>query len=224
MKKPFVIILLGPQGSGKGTQAEFLQKKFKLELVGSGNLVRERQKIDDFTGKKLLEVSAKRGEIIPTFLMSKLWVDRFEKLKQKPKLNGVVIDGSPRKLIEATLIDEALNWYGWQKNVKIIFVNISGKESIWRLTKRRTCKDCGKIIPFVGKFRALKRCDRCGGEFFARTDDTIFGVRERLRWFKTDVMPVVNRYRKEGKLIEINGEQDIKDVFKDILKALKAST
>lgn len=221
MKKPLVIILLGPQGSGKGTQAEFLKKKFKLEYVGSGDLVRKRQKGKDFTGKKLLEVSAKKGKIIPTFLMSKLWADKFEELKQKPKLNGFILDGSPRKLIEATLVDEALDWYEWQKNVKIILVNISEKESIWRLTKRRICKDCGKIIPYVGEFRKLEKCDKCGGKFFTRTDDAIGGVKERLRWFKTDVVPVINGYKKQGRLIEINGEQSIKDVFKDILKALK---
>jgi len=221
MKKPLVIILLGPQGSGKGTQAKLLQKKLKLEYIGSGDLVRKRQRVNDFTGRKLFEVSAKRGEIIPTFLMSKLWAEKFEKLNQKPKFNGLVLDGSPRKLIEAILVEEALNWYGWQKNVKIILVSISQKESIWRLTRRRICKDCGRILPYIGEFRKLKKCDKCGGKLITRIDDTVEGVKERLRWYKTDVMPMINYYKKQGRLIKINGEQSIKNVFKDILKAIR---
>jgi len=219
--KPLIIILLGPQGSGKGTQAKFLQKKLNLEYVGSGNLVRKRQRVNDFTGRKLLEVSAKRGEIIPTFLMSKLWAEKFEKLKQKPEFNGFVFDGSPRKLIEVVLVEEALDWYEWQKNVKIILISISQKESIWRLTRRRICKDCGRILPYIGEFRKLKKCDKCGGKLITRIDDTVEGVKERLKWYKTDVMPVINYYKKQGRLIKINGEQSIENVFKDILKAIK---
>ncbi len=220
-KNPLVIIILGPQGSGKGTQAKLLQKKFNLEYIGSGDLVRKRQKVNDLTGRKLLEVSAKKGKIIPTFLMSKLWADKFEKLKQKSEFNGFVFDGSPRKLIEATLVEEALNWYEWNKNVKIILIDISRKESIWRLTKRRICKDCGRVLPYMGEFRKLKKCDKCGGELITRTDDTVEGVKERLSWYKTDVMPVVNYYKKQGRLIKINGEQSIENVFKDILKAIR---
>lgn len=220
MKKPLVIILLGPQGSGKGTQAKLLQKKLNLEYVGSGNLVRKRQRVNDFTGRKLLEVSAKRGEIIPTFLMSKLWAEKFEKLKQKSEFNGFIFDGSPRKLIEVVLVEEALDWYEWQKNVKIILISISQKESIWRLTRRRICKDCGRILPYIGEFRKLKKCDKCGGKLITRIDDTVEGVKERLRWYKADVMPVINYYKKQGRLIKINGEQSIENVFKDILKAL----
>jgi len=217
-----VLIILGPPGSGKGTQVELLLKKFKLESVGSGALVRKRQKINDFTGRKLLDISAGQGKLIPTFLMSRMWADRFEELKMGSKINGLILDGSPRKVIEATLIDEALDWYEWKRNVRIIFINVSKRESIRRLTKRRICKNCGRIIPYIGEFKKLKKCDKCGGGLFARTDDSVKGVRERLRWFKTDVLPVINHYRKrEGGVIEINGEQGIEDVFKDILKALK---
>ncbi|GAI42819.1 unnamed protein product, partial [marine sediment metagenome] len=93
--------------------------------------------------------------------------------------------------------------------------------SISRLTKRRTCKNCGRIIPYINKFKRLKKCDKCGGELIIRADDTINGVKERLAWFKTDVQPSINYYKKRGELVEINGEQSIEDVFKDILKALK---
>jgi adenylate kinase len=220
-KKPLIIILLGPPGSGKGTQAKLLEREFGLEYIGSGRMVRQRQQVKDFTGRKLLVVSWRKGEIVPTFLISKLWAGKLEKLKENPKFRGFVLDGSPRKLIEAELIDEALNWYEWQKNVKIILINISERESISRLTKRRICQNCGRIIPYIGELKKLKKCDKCGGKLITRADDTIKGVKERLRWFKADVKPAINYYQKKGRLIKINGEQSIEKVFKDILKAIK---
>jgi len=219
-KNPLIIILLGKSGSGKGTQAEFLQKKFSLDYIGSGDLLRDRGNKKDFTGKGITKVMAKGG-LIPTPVIFKLWLDRIEELKNKKNLKGFVMDGNPRKIIEAYLIDEVLEWYEWDKNVKIVLVDISNKEAIWRLTKRRICKNCKEIIPFVGHFRKIRKCPKCGGQLVHRGDDTIKSVKNRLAWFKTEVYPIINYYRKTGRLIKINGEQSIKDVFKDILKAIK---
>jgi len=218
-KHPLILILLGKSGSGKGTQAELLQKKFGLEYIGSGDLLRIRGKRKDFTGKKLTKVLTK-GELTPTSVIFKLWLDKTEELKNKKKLRGFVMDGNPRKIFEAYLIDEALEFYEWDKNVKIVLVDISDKEAIWRLTKRRICKKCKEIIPFVGHFRKIKKCPECGGQLVQRSDDTIKAVKNRLSWFKKDVQPIINYYRKTGRLIKINGEQLIENVFKDILKSL----
>lgn len=220
MKEPLVIIILGPPGSGKGTQAKLLQEKFCLKYIGSGDLLRARKKRRDFTGKKLKKI-LDIGEIAPTFLISDIWTDKLEEFKKVSKLKGIIFDGSPRRVLEAIYLDEALDWYEWNRNKKVIYIKISPKESIWRLTKRRMCEQCGRLIPYVGQFRKLKKCDKCAGELVARADDTIKGVKERLGWFRTEVLPTVNYYRKHGQLIEINGEQSIEDVLKDILKAIK---
>jgi len=220
MKKPLIIILLGKSGSGKGTQADFLRDKFGLDYISTGDLLRARSKKRDFTGKKLAK-SLVAGEISPTAVVFKLWLDKVEKLKTKKNLRGIVLDGNPRKILEAHLQDEAFKWYEWDKNRKIILVHISDKEAIWRLTKRRICKRCKEVIPFVGHFRKLKKCPKCGGELTQRSDDTVIAVKKRLAWFKTDVQPIVNYYRKTGRLIKVNGEQPIEKVFKDILKAIK---
>ena len=219
-KKPLVIIILGPAGSGKGTQAKLVAKKFGLEYFGSGDALRVRQKVGDFTAKKLIKVMG-RGELVPSFVISKLWIDKLEKFKQKAKFNGLVCDGSPRKILEAKLFDEALNWYDWQEKAKVIFINISRKESFHRLTKRRQCKKCGRLIPWLEEFKKLKKCDNCGGELITRADDKPEAIKKRLEEFRTEVIPVINYYKKQGKLIEINGQQSIENVFKDILKVLK---
>jgi len=182
--------------------------------------LRVRQKVGDFTAKKLIKVMG-RGELVPSFVISKLWIDKLEKFKQKAKFNGLVCDGSPRKILEAKLFDEALNWYDWQEKAKVIFINISRKESFHRLTKRRQCKKCGRIIPWLGEFKKLKKCDNCGGELIIRADDKPEAIRKRLEEFKNEVIPVIKHYREQGKLIEINGEQSIEDVFEEILSKLR---
>lgn len=213
-----VIILLGKSGSGKGTQAELLQEKFKLDYVGSGDLLRARAKKSDYTGKNLGKV-LNGGKLAPTAVILKLWLDEAEKLKNKKNLKGFIMDGNPRKILEAYLLDEAFDWYGW--NPKVVLVDISNKEAIWRLTKRRICKKCKNILPFVGEFRKMKKCPECGGQLITRSDDNISSVKKRLAWFKKEVQPIINYYRKTGRLVKINGEQSIEDVYKDILKAIK---
>jgi len=218
-KEPKIIIIIGPPGSGKGTQAKLLGKKFKLECFGSGDALRQRQKVGDFTAKNLTKVMGS-GALVPSFIISKLWMDELERLKQKKRLNGFILDGSPRKIAEARLLDEAMDWYEWRKNMKVVFLKISRKESFNRLIKRMQCKSCGRIIPWVGEFRKLKKCDRCGGKLVIRPDDNLEAIKKRLEEFKTEVILVINYYKKQGKLIEINGEQSIKNVFDDILKSL----
>lgn len=220
MKKPLIILLFGKSGSGKGTQSDLLMKKLGLEYIGSGDLLRARKNKKDFTENKITQV-IKKGGLIPTPVIFKLWVDKVEELKNKKNLKGFIIDGSPRKIFEAYLIDELLQWYEWDKKLRLILVDISNKESIWRLTKRRQCKKCKEIIPFIGEFRKIKNCPKCGGELIRRLDDTAEAVEKRLKWFKTDVQPIINYYRKTGRLIKINGEQSIENVFKDILKSLR---
>jgi len=214
-----VLILLGLPGSGKGTQAKLLRERFGFTYMGSGDLLRARKKIDDFTGNKIAGVMDK-GDRIPTHIITKIWMEKFEEFEKKG-FNGLIIDGSPRTVPEKDLIEGALDWYGWAENKKVILVDISSEESVIRLTKRRNCKECKRPIPFVGEFKNMEKCPDCGGELIGRIDDNEEGVRARLGWFKTDVQPVIDAYEKEGELIRVNGEQSIENVFKDILEAIK---
>lgn len=216
-----VIILLGKSGSGKGTQADLLAEKFGFSHLVSGDLLRNRAKKTDFTGKKLAKILL-TGGLAPTAVIFKLWLDKVEALKNNKKTKGIIMDGNPRKIKEAYLIDEVFDWYSW-KNVKAILIDISDREAALRLGKRRICqnKKCGKIIPFVGEFKNIKKCPKCGEKLVLRNDDNPESVQKRLKWFKTEVQPIVDFYEKTGRLSKINGEGTIDEVFEEILKALK---
>ena len=222
MASPQIIIILGRQGCGKGTQAELLVKKFGLIYIGSGELLRELAAKSNFSGRKTAQTT-KTGVLVPTSLIFQLWINKLEEIKQTKDndLAGIIFDGSPRKLVEANLLDEALNWYEWNKNIKVLLIDISRREAVDRLTKRRICKKCGQSIPYIGYYKDLVNCGQCGGELETRADDTPEAIDKRLDLFEEEVMPVVDFYEKRGLVIKINGEQAIEEVHQEILTKLK---
>ena len=177
-------------------------------------------KKNDYTGRRIKQF-IDNGKFTPTTVIFNIWMNLLEQLKKDRKIKGIVFDGSPRALVEAEMLDIALDWYGWLKYKKVLFVDVSSKEVINRLTKRRLCFNCGRIIPYIGDFKKLKNCDKCGGKLVHRADDDIKGIKERLRWFKTEVVPAINYYKKKKELVKINGKQSIEGVGRDMLKKLK---
>jgi len=221
-KNPLSIIIFGRAGSGKGTQADLLAEKFKLKHFSSGEALRQRQKVGDFTGRKLAEVM-NRGKWVPESAIIKIWMDKLEEFKKKRDFRGWIYDGGPRLILEAKILDVALEWYEWQKNIKIILIDISEKTAFYRLTKRKQCERCGELIPWVGEYKNLKKCHKCGGPLIYRPDDKPEAIKRRLAEFRKETVPVINYYQKKGKLVKIDGEQSIENVFKDVLKALKVA-
>ena len=120
MKDKMVIIILGAPGAGKGTQAKLLQKNFDLKYVGSGELLRARKKKEDFTGIKIGKF-IDFGKWLSTPVIFNLWMNKMEAFKKNDSLNGFIMDGSPRSLFEAEMLQLALEWYEWVKNKKVIF-------------------------------------------------------------------------------------------------------
>jgi adenylate kinase len=222
MNSPQVFTLLGRAGCGKGTQAKLLTEKFGLTYIGSGEILRAISKEENFNGKKIKETIS-QGKLAPTFLIFQQWVNQLGKIKLADDKNfkGILFDGSPRKLIEAQMMEEAMVWYEWDKNFKAILVDISREEAFGRLTKRRQCKDCGQLIPYVGDYKNLEKCDKCGGELVVRQDDTPEAINLRLDLFDQEVMPVVEFFENNGYLIKINGEQPIEKVFEEILSKIQ---
>jgi adenylate kinase len=219
--EPQILIILGRSGCGKGTQAKLLREKYGLEYMGSGENLREKAATDGFSGKKIEEV-INSGSFVPVPVIFHIWINKLEDWKNnKPDLRGIIFDGSPRKLPEAQLLDEALEWYEWDKNVKVILINITEEEAFARLTKRRICKNCEKLIPYIGEFKNLKVCDACGGELVNRPDDKKEAIRGRLDEFTKEVVPVIEYYKNKGLLINISGDQSIEEVHEDIVKAIE---
>jgi adenylate kinase len=218
---PMIVIILGRPGCGKGTQAKMLQEKFGLDYIGSGQLLREKLKNDhNFSTQKLREVM-ERGDLVPSFLVFKIWVDSVDALKNKQDFKGVVFDGNPRKILEAHLMEDALAWYDWLEFTKVIIVDISPEESYARLTQRRTCEKCGRVIPYYGNFKKLTACDKCGGNLVKRADDDPEVIRHRLEVFDLEVRPVIDHFEKSGMLIKIDGNRPIEEVHESIINALK---
>jgi len=216
MENPLIIILLGKAGAGKDTQMELLREKMGFDYVGSGELLRERKKINDFTGNKISQ-TIDNGGLVGTPVVFQLWVKKLEELKNRGDIKGIIIDGSPRKIKEAFLLDEALEWYEWNKNTKALLIDISDKEAIERIEKRRYCSQCKEIYIYDGK---MEKCSKCGGELMQREDDQIESIKKRLDWFKKEVEPVIDYYKEEDRLIVIDGEQSIEKVFEDVLKKI----
>ncbi|MBU2220078.1 nucleoside monophosphate kinase, partial [Patescibacteria group bacterium] len=161
--------------------------------------------------------------LVPTFLLFILWINRLEEIKKQKDddFEGIIFDGSPRKLIEMHLLEEALSWYEWDKNFKAILVDISREEAFNRLTKRRQCAKCGHSIPYMDEYKNLTSCDKCGGELFVRQDDKPEAINQRLGLFEQEVRPVVEFYEKKGLLVKVNGEQAIEKVQKEILEKIE---
>lgn len=218
---PQIFIFLGRAGSGKGTQAELLGKKLGLIYIGSGELLRERAKTKDFSGKKT-EAILQKGDLLPSSFIFSLCANRLEEIKKQQENNfsGIIFDGSPREIDEALFLEEALKWYEWDKDTKVLLIDISRQEALGRLTKRRICSQCGRVIPFVGEYKELEKCDKCGGELIERADDTPEAINQRLDLFEKEVVPVINYFKEKGWLTEINGEQAIERVHKEILEKI----
>ena len=218
-EKPLNFVLIGRSGSGKGTQAELLMKHFgNLVPIPIGGLFRELSAIDTDVGKRVRK-TVQEGKLPYDDLAAMLWMHYISfKIKED---QGIIADGLPRRLSEAETLDQFLEYLERKDNTRVLLIDISRQEAFDRLTKRRICEKCGNLIPWVGKYKEMKECDKCGGKLITRHDDHPEVIKNRLDYYDSRVTKVVDYYKEQGKLIRINGEQPIDEVFQDILKAIQ---
>jgi adenylate kinase len=220
MEKPLNFVLTGRSGCGKGTQAKLLMEHFgrdKFFYISTGDLFRDLANRETDTAIKIKKV-LKEGGLPFDVLATTLWMHEMAfKMKEN---QGLMADGFPRRLDEAKNLDSFLDFLGRREKTFYILIDISRKEAFNRLTKRRLCLKCGRIIPYFGDFIKLKKCDECQGELATRPDDKPEAIENRLNYYEERVVPIIDYWRDKGELIIINGEQSIEDTHKDILKAI----
>lgn len=210
------ILILGSSGSGKGTQAELLAKKFNLKLADGGEYLRGIINKNQKGSRKLVK-KYHQGNLAPTRIIRD-WMKK--QIFKKPIAKGLIFSGQPRMIGEARL---ALKWF--KKSGRgipiVIFLKISKKEAIDRLEKRYICSRCGKSYIFSEKLN--KYCKECRGEIVKRDEDRDPAIiKNRLAYFCKQVKKTLKFFKEKGILIEINGEQSPEKVFEDIAKNIEA--
>jgi len=218
MSKRVNISLIGRSGCGKGTQAKLLMKHFdNIFYLSTGDLFRKFKTIDTAVSRRIQKI-LKEGGLPFDDLATTLWMHEIAFNAKEDQ--GVIFDGAPRRLPEAKNMIEFMDWLDRGDEMFFVLLDISRQEAFDRLTKRRICKKCGRLIPWVGDFRKIKVCDKCGGQLITRPDDNVEAINNRLDYYEERMIEMIEYLEKENRLIKINGEQPIGDVFKDIIKAL----
>jgi adenylate kinase len=212
------LILLGPPGAGKGTQASGIIEKYQIPHISTGDIFRKNIKEGTELGKKA-KGYMDQGLLVPDELVVAIVEDR---LKEDDCRDGFLLDGFPRTEKQAEALDEALSKMGVSMN-KVINVSVDKNVLVERAVGRRICKDCGATYHI--KFNPPVKediCGKCGGDLYQRADDNEETVTKRIEVYLNETQPLIEYYKSRNILVTIDGEQDIDKVFEDIVAALGA--
>jgi adenylate kinase len=210
------IVLLGPPGAGKGTQAGMISSEKKLPHISSGNILREAVENGTSTGIKA-KGYIEKGLLVPDQIVVDIIKDRILKADCK---GGFILDGFPRTLAQAKVLDEML--LSLNNKIDLVIYMTASKESIVRrLAGRRICGNCGTNyhVSYVPSLRS-GICDKCGGKLNQRSDDKPETILERLRVYREQTEDLVMYYKKNGILKEILSDNSIEAIKKNILDVL----
>lgn len=200
-----LIMLLGPPGAGKGTQAETLVQKYHLAYVSTGEILRSAVKRGTPLGLQAKQFMD-QGQLVPDDVVVGIVRDR---LSEPDCVEGALLDGFPRTVVQARSLDQVLQEINCQLDT-VIHIDVEEAELIARLTGRRVCRDCGATYHI--KFNPPKVrnvCDQCGGELSQRDDDSLATVTERLAVYKRQTEPLIEFYQVQGLLHTVDGNQAI---------------
>ncbi len=210
------IILLGPPGAGKGTQAKRMIERYGIPQISTGDMLRAALKAGTPLGleaKKYMD----QGALVPDAVVVGLVKER---IQQEDCKKGYMLDGFPRNVSQAETLDGMLKELG-QKIDHVVCIDVPDQELIQRLTGRRTCRECG--AGFHVMFDPPKKenvCDKCGGQLYQRDDDNEATVTSRLKVYADQTKPLIDYYEKQGKLRKINGLGSIDEIFERIKAVL----
>jgi len=212
------IIMLGAPGAGKGTQADILSQEMDLPHIASGDLF--RQALEKKTEVGILAKSyMDKGELVPDEITIKMILER---INQADCASGCLFDGFPRTLHQAKVLDKVLKEQ--EKSIdKAVYIEVPNEELVKRLSGRWLCRTCQTPYHIINSPpKTPGKCDKCGGELYQRSDDREETVRDRLNIFFAQTVPILDYYKKQNKLIRVNGNLGMQAVAKEIISALKA--
>jgi len=219
------IVLLGPPGAGKGTQAKLIAEKYGIPQISTGDLL--RQHVKDATGLGLLakDIMA-RGELVPDELLYDMVAQR---LREADCKRGFVLDGFPRTAAQAGWLDAFLEHEFFEKSRDkkclpiVIRIDVDYNDLILRLTGRRTCPVCGRIYNVhLQPPRVDELCDIDGSKLVIRNDDRPEVIRERLHAYEQQTKPVADYYQDKGRLVSVNGSLPAEQVSEQIFRVIES--
>ncbi|MCR5153679.1 MAG: adenylate kinase [Lachnospiraceae bacterium] len=211
------IIMLGAPGAGKGTQAKKIASKYGIPHISTGDIFRANIKNQTELGRKAKSYMD-QGALVPDELTLELIMDRF---KEDDCKNGYVLDGFPRTIPQAEALTEALKKSGDAIDFAVN-VDVPDEAIISRMSGRRACVNCGGTYHI--EFNPTKVegvCDACGGQLILRNDDKPETVKNRLDVYHAQTQPLIEYYKKEGVLREVDGTKEMSEVFEDIISILE---
>lgn len=203
------LILLGPPGAGKGTQAKLVAEQFGIPQISTGDILRQAVKDGTSLGQEA-QAYMERGDLVPDAVVIGIIEER---LTQPDCQAGYILDGFPRTEVQANALAETLGKRGGTID-HVVNIEVLDEELIHRLTGRRTCKECQK--PYNVTFNPPQRegvCDKCGGELIQRKDDDEETIRARLGVYREQTAPLVAYYEKQGLLRTVTGAGAIREIF-----------
>lgn len=210
------VILLGPPGAGKGTQAKMLVEEYQIPQISTGDILRAAVKEGSPMGKEA-KACMDKGELVPDSVVIGIVEER---IQQPDCAKGYMLDGFPRTVPQAEALDGMLKNLSSQID-HVVSIEVASEELVGRLTGRRTCRACG--VGFHVMFDPPEQegvCDKCGGELYQRDDDNVETVTSRLEVYESQTLPLIDYYTAQEKIRPIDGVGDIKEIFGRVTQVL----
>lgn len=213
-----ILILLGPPGAGKGSQAKLIVDEFKIDHISTGDIFRKNIKEETKLGLKVKDIIA-RGDLVSDDLTNELVFDR---LSNEGSKNGFMLDGYPRNINQAEALDKWLKENN-KELTEVILIDADVDVLIDRISGRRICKNCGATYHVTNHPTKVEGvCDVCGShDIVQRPDDNEETARERIEVYNRQTSPLIKYYEQSGKLLKFDGNRELGEVYEQIRNSLK---
>ncbi len=212
------LVILGPPGAGKGTQAKEIVDRYNIPHISTGDILREHIAEGTELGKKA-KGYMDQGTLVPDALVVSLVQERITRDDTK---EGFLLDGFPRNVAQAVALDAELDKLGIKLS-KVININVDPNVLIERATSRRVCPECGATYNIKAKPPKVEgKCDHDGSDLIIRSDDTEETVSVRIQVYTDQTSPLINYYKAQGTLFDVDGSQSIDEVTKDIFDGIES--